>query len=96
MRAFAIRKGLLALVAAAAALPAGALPTLDAGWGHNVAVTASAQAWAWGDNDLGKLGNGSTTSSSIPVRAGELARVVAGAAGANVSVALRAHEEPVA
>ena len=90
MRAFAIRKGLLALVAAAAALPAGALPTLDAGWGHNVAVTASAQAWAWGDNDLGKLGNGSTTSSSIPVRAGELATVVAVAAGANVSVALLA------
>ncbi len=69
---------------------ASATPTLDAGWGHNLAATASRQAWAWGDNDLGKLGNGTTTSSSLPVRSGELEGVVAVAAGANVSVALLA------
>lgn len=65
-----------------------ATPAVEAGRGHNVAVTASGQAWAWGDNGSGQLGNGNTTNSSIPVRSGDLANVVSVAAGGDVSAAL--------
>jgi alpha-tubulin suppressor-like RCC1 family protein len=66
-----------------------ATPSLEAGWGHNLAVSPAGGVWAWGENDAGKLGNGTTTNSPIPVRSGNLTNVVAVAAGADFSVALR-------
>jgi alpha-tubulin suppressor-like RCC1 family protein len=63
--------------------------SLEAGWGHNVVLTPSGQVWAWGENDSGALGNGTTTNSTIPVRSGSLANMVAVAAGDSFSVALR-------
>jgi alpha-tubulin suppressor-like RCC1 family protein len=65
-----------------------AMPTLDAGRAHNVAVSPSGQAWAWGEGMAGKLGNGSTSNTPVPVRAGALTNVVAVAAGGDVSAAL--------
>eukprot|EP00750_Incisomonas_marina_P007655 INCI15020.2.p1 GENE.INCI15020.2~~INCI15020.2.p1 ORF type:complete len:318 (-),score=36.48 INCI15020.2:9-962(-) len=35
---------------------------------HALAITSSGQAWAWGDNRFGQLGNGTRTSSRDPVK----------------------------
>jgi alpha-tubulin suppressor-like RCC1 family protein len=35
---------------------------------HSVAVGVDGNAYAWGDNEFGQLGNGSTTDSPVPVR----------------------------
>jgi alpha-tubulin suppressor-like RCC1 family protein len=61
---------------------------IAAGAGHNLAITPEGQVWGWGDNTAGKLGNGNTVSSSIPVRAGSLAGVMSVAAGTGHSLAL--------
>jgi alpha-tubulin suppressor-like RCC1 family protein len=42
---------------------------IAAGMYHSV-VLARSEIWAWGWNGLGQLGNGTTTDSTIPVRAG--------------------------
>ncbi|WP_026189351.1 RCC1 domain-containing protein [Salinispora mooreana] len=49
-------------------LPAGATVTaIAAGDDHSFAVTSAGTALAWGDNDRGELGDGTTTRRSTPV-----------------------------
>jgi len=62
-----------------------------AGYVHNLGLTADGQLWAWGDNSFGELGDGpasyATPTSPVPVNG--VSDVVAIAAGADGSVALR-------
>ena len=59
--------------AAIAAVAAPAFVQFDRGGGHICGVTSGGQAYCWGSNDQGQLGNGSTVSSAAPVAvAGEL------------------------
>lgn len=53
----------------AARLPAFgfALSSISAGTSGACGVTAGGQAYCWGDNDEGKLGNGTTDPSNVPV-----------------------------
>ncbi len=72
-------------------LPAGTKVTaVAAGAGHNLAVTSTGAVLAWGLNNEGQLGNGSTGSSDVPVTVSLPAgtKVTAVAAGALHSLAL--------
>src|SRR5262249_33660460 len=46
--------------------------------------------WCWGDGFAGKLGNGTTTSSSVPVQVQGLSDALSVAAGSNHTCAVRA------
>jgi alpha-tubulin suppressor-like RCC1 family protein len=42
--------------------------SLSAGAGHSCGLTSAGEAYCWGDNTYGQLGNGSNANSSLPVR----------------------------
>ena len=54
---------------------------------HYLAIKSDGTLWAWGNNSGGQLGNGSTTSSSVPVQVSNLSGVTAIAAGGGFSLA---------
>ena len=39
---------------------------LSAGFSHTCGVTPSGEAWCWGHNDYGRLGQGTTTNAGTP------------------------------
>jgi hypothetical protein len=41
--------------------------TMNAGTGHNCAVTLNGRGYCWGDGTLGQLGNNGFVSNSVPV-----------------------------
>ena len=57
-------------------------------WGHSLALKSDGTVWAWGYNQYGQLGDGTTTSRSIPVQVSGLTGVTAIAAGAHHIMAL--------
>jgi alpha-tubulin suppressor-like RCC1 family protein len=40
---------------------------LSGGWSHSLGVRANGTAWAWGNNQLGRLGDGTVANKSSPV-----------------------------
>ncbi|WP_080635110.1 RCC1 domain-containing protein [Salinispora pacifica] len=72
-------------------LPVGTTVTaIAAGDDHSYALTSSGTALAWGDNDRGELGDGTTTRSSTPVPvslpAGTTVTAIAGGIGHGLAV----------
>jgi alpha-tubulin suppressor-like RCC1 family protein len=63
---------------------------LAAGTSHSLTVRADGTLWAWGQNDNGQLGDGTTTDRLTPVQVGTATTWASVAAGANFSVAVRA------
>lgn len=63
---------------------------LTTGWGHSLFLKTDATLWAWGDGNLGQLGNGLGTASSVPVQSPLLQDIIDVASGdENHSLALR-------
>ena len=63
--------------------------TVAMGGGHTLAVDDDGKLWAWGKNDKGQLGDGTTENRNAPVEiANDGARWVAVAAGLSFSVAI--------
>jgi len=62
--------------------------SVAAGAGHSLALAQDGTVWAWGRNDRGQLGDGSTTDRNTPVRVSIPGRIVSLAAGAGHSLAL--------
>jgi alpha-tubulin suppressor-like RCC1 family protein len=61
---------------------------VSAGGDHSLALLANGTVVAWGDNNHGQLGNGTTTDSDVPVAVKGLTKVKAVAAGYLFSVAV--------
>ncbi|ADL70068.1 S-layer domain protein [Thermoanaerobacterium thermosaccharolyticum DSM 571] len=62
---------------------------IAAGAYHTVALKNDGTVWAWGWNDCGQLGDGTTTNRTIPVQVKGISDVVAIAAGMYHTVALK-------
>lgn len=61
---------------------------VSAGYGHTLCVKENGSVWAWGDNTYGQLGDGTNTSSSLPVNVKGLEDIVEVSAGFGFSMAL--------
>jgi alpha-tubulin suppressor-like RCC1 family protein len=59
-----------------------------AGYSHNFAIDGSSNVWAWGTNDLGELGDGTSTSRATPVRLEGLSGIREIAPGSSYTIAL--------
>jgi len=57
--------------------------------GHSLALKADGTVWAWGLNNAGQLGDGTTTNRATPVQVSSLTDVVLIGAGAFHSVAVK-------
>jgi len=69
--------------------PAGArIATITAGCYHSLAISATGRIFAWGDNEFGQLGDGTTVSRHRPVRASFAAPVTGLFAGCNHTLVL--------
>jgi len=64
---------------------------IASGGGHTLAIKDDGTLWAWGRNDKGQLGDGTTENRNAPVQIGEDSDWVAVAAGFNFSVAVKAN-----
>lgn len=62
---------------------------MSAGYYHTLYVKSDGTVWAWGNNSYGQLGDGTTTSKSIPVQVSGLSNVVEASAGGYYSIALK-------
>jgi alpha-tubulin suppressor-like RCC1 family protein len=64
-------------------------PMLSTARRHSLALHGDGTVWAWGDNQRGALGDGTTTDRAHPVQVSGLNSVTAIAIGENHSLALR-------
>ena len=55
---------------------------------HSITLKSDGTVWAWGKNDYGQLGDGTTMNRSSPVQVSSLANITAIAAGELHSLAL--------
>ncbi len=62
---------------------------IAAGENHTFALKNDGTVWAWGDNSVGQLGDGTTTNSSTPVQLSGIADVDIIATGPNHTVVLK-------
>lgn len=56
---------------------------------HSMALMTDGTVWTWGSNAFGQLGNGTRTSSSVPVQVSNLSGVSAIASGGNHSLVIK-------
>jgi alpha-tubulin suppressor-like RCC1 family protein len=62
--------------------------SIAAGYDHALSVRNDGTVWAWGNNNNGQLGNGTTTDSLVPVQVADQSMAMSVAAGNLFSLAL--------
>ncbi|MGO8674134.1 MAG: choice-of-anchor tandem repeat GloVer-containing protein, partial [Capsulimonadaceae bacterium] len=67
----------------------GVVSIAGGGGSNGLALRSDGTVWSWGDNSDGQLGNGTTTSSLVPVQVSGLAGVTSIAMGGNFCLVLR-------
>jgi alpha-tubulin suppressor-like RCC1 family protein len=55
--------------------------TVSAGGNHSLAIDESGNIWAWGANNYGQLGNGTTTNENLPILVESTTKFVSVSAG---------------
>ncbi len=65
------------------------ITSITGGGGHSLAIKNDGTVKSWGANNFGELGNGTFTSSNVPLNISSLTGIIAIAAGANHSLALK-------
>lgn len=63
--------------------------TIASGYNHTVAIKTEGTLWAWGNNSVGQLGNGTTTNRNVPTNIGTTSDWKTVAIGTNHTVALK-------
>ncbi len=63
---------------------------IDAGYEHSLAHRTDGTVWAWGNNSMGQLGNGTFASSNVPVQVSGLTDVTAIASKGDHSLSVKA------
>jgi alpha-tubulin suppressor-like RCC1 family protein len=76
-------------VAVSFSAPAPTIVEISAGHYHSLAADSAGNAWAWGRNNNGQLGDGTTQKRTRPVRVGTLTSVHLLAGGRDHSLALK-------
>ena len=66
---------------------------VSTGENHTAAIRGDGSLWAWGNNQWGQLGDGTTTDRNSPVQIGEATNWVSVSAGFNHTVAIRGSGE---
>ena len=61
---------------------------LSGGWDHALALKSNGTVWAWGQNNLGELGDGTTNSRAAPVAVCNLINIISVSGGDWHSTAL--------
>ncbi|MEC0248474.1 RCC1 repeat- and reductase domain-containing protein [Paenibacillus chitinolyticus] len=64
-------------------------PSVAVGASHSLALKDDGTVWAWGNNDFGQLGNGTTKDSPVPIQVPNLDSVVKITAGYGSSYAVK-------
>ena len=70
--------------------PLSGITAVAAGARHSLALDENENIWGWGHNVTGQLGDGTTTSTRVPVQSNALSNVIALAAGYGHSTAVLA------
>jgi len=80
---------LLVLLIITSVSSASVTPQLSSGWYHTIALKSDGTVWTWGENESGQLGNGTTTSSNIPVQVYEISNITAIESGYLYNIVLK-------
>ncbi|WP_240416491.1 cadherin-like beta sandwich domain-containing protein [Paenibacillus periandrae] len=62
---------------------------IAAGYSHGLLLKTNGTVWAWGRNNNGQLGNGTTSNSSVPMQVPSLTGIIRIVAGYNFNLALK-------
>ncbi|MGG4451227.1 RCC1 domain-containing protein [Brevibacillus porteri] len=71
-------------------LAAGNAVSSAAGEAHSLILKSDGTVWAWGANNHGQLGDGTTVQKNVPVQVKGITNIMRIAAGSNHSIALKA------
>src|SRR3989339_660349 len=68
---------------------ASATPQVSAGSNHRLALKSDGTVWAWGGNEYGQLGDGTTTNRKTPIQVSGISSITAIAGITHHSLALK-------